>query len=566
MKRPIERLALLISSAFVLNAAPVYAPAHAQGGRLQRPIPLPLPPGMVRKVLPGVGELNTSGVQSLTLNPDAVYAGQSSTITVALVTVAPAAGAKVLLSAAPANLATMPASVAVPAGQTTATFTVATQAGGGDATLAISVGLQGTTGRLSASLRVVGAPTSSAVDSVIAPTTVQAWRPGTGTVFLSKAAEGTGATVALSSSNPSVLTVPASVVVPAGQKSATFALTGASFGASGAVTVTASLNAVTKVASTRVMSGNDLTGFSGFRTTLKAGTSVTGTVSIAGVAPARGATVPLSVKNNSDAVVPAAVTILAGQSSGPLTITAKQGTGVILIYKTASDMLSYKGYCNGQNDPCISIQTVLVPTLSALQFQICTQNTSTCYANALTVEGGVGATLTVGISSPYPDLVPVVLSSSNPQVVPLTETLPFGNNYWYGSAPVPTRSVTAPTNVTLTAACASCQGPSQTIVLQVIPGVTVSALTVAKTDIKGGTATTGTVMLSKAAGAAGMKVDLTSSNPSICGVPASVTVPAGQTSATFAVMTQAVLSNASVTLGGSLGGGAAKTTAVRVVP
>ncbi len=63
------------------------------------------------------------------------------------------------------------------------------------------------------------------------------------------------------------------------------------------------------------------------------------------------------------------------------------------------------------------------------------------------------------------------------------------------------------------------------------------SFTLASLFIHGGTSTTGTVTLRDPAPAGGTTFKLTSSNPSVASVPASVTVPQGQTSATFTITT-----------------------------
>jgi hypothetical protein len=561
MTRSIGRLALLITSALVLDGAPAQAQIKAA------PQPMhAVPNAGLRKVLPSAGMPNTSGVQSLTLNPDAVYAGQSTSITLELVSAAPAGGAEVLLGATPAGMATLPSSITVPAGQTTGSFLVATASGAGNATLQISASEKGAGGKLSAPLKVVAAVADADVQSVSVPGTVPSWAPATGTVTLASAAQGNGATVVLSSSDASLLKVPASVVVPAGQTSQTFALTGASFGAAGAVTVNASSNGATKSAGTRVLAGTDIVGFSGFPTYLKAGTPVTGTVKIAGVAPAGGVTIPVYAHYyHGNPTIPSTVAIAAGQSSGPLTISGPGGV-TLDLYTNASDLKANVANCWQQPAPCIPMEIELPPTLADLRFRICTQNTSTCYALTTTLEPAQTGTLDVIISNPWPDQTVVTLTSSNPQAASVPANLTFSGSNFELYATVTAHAVSDPTTVTLTASCASCPGGSKAVVVQIVPGVAVSAITVAQSAVKGGTGTTGTVTLSKAAGTGGTKVDLTSTNPTICTVPPTVTVPAGQSTASFAVSTQAVLSTATVTLGGSVAGGTPRTTTVQVKP
>jgi len=57
--------------------------------------------------------------------------------------------------------------------------------------------------------------------------------------------------------------------------------------------------------------------------------------------------------------------------------------------------------------------------------------------------------------------------------------------------------------------------------------------------VAGGSATTGLLYLNVPAPAGGLLVNLSSQYPNLVGVPASVTIPAGSTDATFAITTQA---------------------------
>ena len=81
-----------------------------------------------------------------------------------------------------------------------------------------------------------------------------------------------------------------------------------------------------------------------------------------------------------------------------------------------------------------------------------------------------------------------------------------------------------------------------------------SSLSLSPTGVTGGNSSTGTVTLTSAAPAGGASVALSSSNTAAATVPASVTVPAGSTSATFTVSTSSVSSNTSSTISASYGG------------
>jgi hypothetical protein len=136
------------------------------------------------------------------------------------------------------------------------------------------------------------------------------------------AAAGSGATVGLTSSNPGVATVPASVDVAAGATSATFAVWGV---AAGSVTITATLNGSSRQSSTlTVSSGLRLASISVSPSTTVGGSIVTGTVTLNGPAPNGGAAVTLS--SDGVAVVPASVTVISGDSSATFNVLTRTVT------------------------------------------------------------------------------------------------------------------------------------------------------------------------------------------------------------------------------------------------
>jgi uncharacterized protein (TIGR03437 family) len=94
--------------------------------------------------------------------------------------------------------------------------------------------------------------------------------------------------------------------------------------------------------------------------------------------------------------------------------------------------------------------------------------------------------------------------------------------------------------------------------------VTLVSVTISPTTATGGGTATGTVTLSGPAPAEGLLIALQSSNPA-AKVPASVTVSAGETSATFTVTTQAVSAAQNVTITASYAG-VSKTATLTVNP
>ncbi len=127
---------------------------------------------------------------------------------------------------------------------------------------------------------------------------------------------------------------------------------------------------------------------------------------------------------------------------------------------------------------------------------------------------------------------------------------------------VRTRAVTARTQVHITA---SAGGTSRVATLTVNP-VSLTSLALNPTSVVGGQSSTGTVTLNAPAGSGGFTVQLSSDNTSVATVPSSVTVRAGQTSATFQVRTRAVTARTQVHITASVGRSSRKVTLTVIPP
>jgi hypothetical protein len=92
-----------------------------------------------------------------------------------------------------------------------------------------------------------------------------------------------------------------------------------------------------------------------------------------------------------------------------------------------------------------------------------------------------------------------------------------------------------------------------------------SAVSVSPTSVAGGTTAQGTIKLTGGAPSGGAVVTLSSANTSVVSVPASVTVVAAASSATFGVKTSAVAANTGVTITATYGG-VSRTTTLTVTP
>jgi hypothetical protein len=154
------------------------------------------------------------------------------------------------------------------------------------------------------------------------PSTVVGGNPSTGTVYLTAPAQSGGFTVQLSSSNPSVASVPSSVTVPQGQTSANFTVTTTPVTSQTNVTITASAQGVTRQATLTVTPQPSVTlqSLTISPSWVFGGSNATGTVTLTGPAPAGGAVVQLRSSNTSAATVPSSVTVPAGQTRASFTI------------------------------------------------------------------------------------------------------------------------------------------------------------------------------------------------------------------------------------------------------
>lgn len=108
------------------------------------------------------------------------------------------------------------------------------------------------------------------------------------------------------------------------------------------------------------------------------------------------------------------------------------------------------------------------------------------------------------------------------------------------------------TSVTLAGCTATSSSTPSPTPLATAPAL--AKVTVDPTDVIGGDSVTGTVTLTAPAPAGGLQVPLSSDDPGAATVPASVTVPAGATSATFPVTTNVVANPQSSLIIGTAGG------------
>ena len=183
---------------------------------------------------------------------------------------------------------------------------------------------------------------------------------------------------------------------------------------------------------------------------------------------------------------------------------------------------------------------------------VTTAELSSVSVNPSSVVGGQSATGAVTMTTAAPaGGAAVNLSSANSAAsVPPSVTVPAGATS--ANFPVTTSSVTATTTLNI-AATYDGAFKSTSFTVNPQPAAVLSALSLNPISVRGGNGSLGTVTLTAPAPLGGFQVNLSSSNPTRASVPATVTIPTGNLSATFTVTTTAVSKKTVVKITASAG-------------
>ena len=401
----------------------------------------------------------------------------------------------------------------------------------------------------------VGAPVwTNFAASGLTPQAVTGGGTIQGVVHIQNTAPAGGQVYTLTSSKPSVASVPASVTVPAGASSATFTVTTHSVSVSTPVMLTvwsegngehpvlwvdpgAPPPPGTATLSTLAVSPSSVSG----------GASATGTVTLSAAAPAGGAAVMLS-SSGSAAAVPPSVTVAAGATTATFAITTSSVTASTPVTITAS-------FGGVSRTATLTVTPPAPPPTPGAPALISPAN---------------GASVTLPVTFDWSDVsaaasyrIQIDDSSafSAPRVVDqtvtasqLTVTSLAARQHWWrvlginsaGTAGVwsSVRSFTPQSGAPAPAA--------------------LSTVSVNPSSVTGGSASQGTVTLTAAAPAGGFAVSL-SDDSAAATVPASVTVAQGATSATFSITTTTVAASTPVTITAAAGS-VTRTATLTVTP
>jgi len=353
------------------------------------------------------------------------------------------------------------------------------------------------------------------------PAALGGGKTATGTLTLNEAAPSGGIVVALSSSDPTVVSVPATVTVPVGATTKSFTLTTLAVPASVTVTVSASYGGITKADTVRVWHPG-LSALALNRSSLLGGGGFSGTVTLNGIAPAGGGLVTLSSSHPALIAMPPAVNVPAGATSAPFTATSTGVAVLTPVLITASRLGVTK-----------SVTLTLLPTAPvAVVF------------SPTAVIGPRTSTGAVTLSHPAPPGGVILTLSSNSAVVSVPESVSVPAGETSASFTATSTPVASTVQATVTA---TYTGVSAGGKLSVVPPGLYSVSTSPGT-VTGGTPATGKVMLNGVAPAGGAVVNLSNSHPAVAGMPDSVIVPEGLTSATFPISTSSAGTLATVTI------------------
>jgi hypothetical protein len=257
------------------------------------------------------------------------------------------------------------------------------------------------------------------------------------------------------------------------------------------------------------------------------------TVTLTGPAPAGGAVVTLSSSDTTIATVPQSVSIPAGATSASFTVTTKP----VSTHDSAIITASWNG---STQQAAITVSPAVLASLTL---------------SPKTVAGGTSSRGTVTLNGKAPAggaVVSLVTNNTTVATAPASVTIPAGVTS--ASFTIATKSVTTQAVVSISATYAGVTKGAALTVTPQASGVTLSSLALNPASVTGGKTSLATVTLSGAAPSGGAVVALSSSNTAVATVPASVTVPAGASSATFTVTTKSVTANTSVTLSAAHGG------------
>jgi hypothetical protein len=267
-------------------------------------------------------------LSSLTLSSSTVLSGSTVTGTLRLTSPAPAGGAVVRLQGSMEGQVIVPQSVTIPTGSISGTFTTTPAPETPFPRWVFIQGTYGTSGGSQARILEIDPAPGPATLLAIGPASQDliGGNSGRASVALVIPAPAGGGAVSLTTDNPSVIHVPASVTIPEGNSATSFTIgTSRVTGLPTGGNVFANAGSVTKSIFVNVSPDPNapplLQSMTISPTSVPGGTNATGTVFLSSPAPAGGISVTLATSNANAARAPGIVNVPAGQTSANFTVT-----------------------------------------------------------------------------------------------------------------------------------------------------------------------------------------------------------------------------------------------------
>ena len=487
---------------------------------------------------------------SVTLAKDPLYSGETTFVAVQLTAAVPAGGATINLSSSNPGAVPVPATIAMPGNAAWMQF----QVQAGQVTAPTPVTLTATLNSASASAQFTLQP-PSLKSLTISPSTISGGAQPQGIVMLNGQAPAGGAVVSLSSNSPSV-SPPASVTVAPGEFSASFPIPTSSVTANTTATVTATYNGSSSQAQVTLTSQQPPSSLTLSPTsTTGTGGSSFGTVTIASPS-STDQILQVASSNPSVASVPNGVTIPAGSTTGGFNIftTSVSVQTVVTISvsgggvtRTANLTVNPDAAPTPTPQPAPGAPSLLSPASNARVAQPINFDWTD-------VSGATSYEIQIDDSNNF--TAPLTLSKTVGVSQVTITGLPAQRLFWRVRA-FNSAGVAGPFSASRRF---TAQAPSTTTTPASLSGVSVSP-----SSVVGGNTAQGTITLTGGAPSGGAVVTLSSANTAVVSVPASVTVAAGASSATFGVNTSGVTANTSVTITATYAG-VSRTTTLTVTP
>ncbi|HND52402.1 MAG TPA: Calx-beta domain-containing protein, partial [Pirellulaceae bacterium] len=420
--------------------------------------------------------------------------------------------------------ATVPASVTILAGQQSATFTITAVDDtllDGSRAVTFTAAATGYSGGL---LIVTVTDYESLTVTLNQSTLSEKGGTTTATITRSNTDNSAALTVTLASGDTSEATTPASVTIPANIASATFTVTTVDDTLlDGTQTVAISGSAANYVS---VPANLDVTDFETLSLVINPtsisenGGSATATVTRNNTDLGQELVVNVASNDTTEASVPATVTIPANQASTTFTVSAVDDT-LLDGTRTAAISVTSPGYIAAGGNVLVSDYESLSITL----------DTNSVAENAGSITGTVTRSNTDNSS---PLTVTLAGNDATEATVPATVVIPANqSSATFTVTIVDDNEFDGTQTVTLTATATSYVGGSASLDVTDFEQLTI-AVSPSSMSENGGT-TTGTVTRNNTDRSQALTVSLASTDPSQASLPASVTIPANATSATFSI-------------------------------